>query len=137
MPATLSAAIPNILRKEHARRCLEYLERTHSVTLQRTHHYTIVSVVNWAAYQHSEDEAQHADRHTEHHAGLESATRQTPHRTPRAATPSKEEKNLSKKYKSNSAELDSAPEGAPVLAVEDVDILQMDTKHKQRTWSGW
>jgi hypothetical protein len=26
--------------------------------------------------------------------------------------------------------------GAPVLTVEDVDILQMDTKHKQRTWSG-
>jgi hypothetical protein len=27
------------LSKEHARRCLNYLERTHAVTLKRTHHW--------------------------------------------------------------------------------------------------
>jgi hypothetical protein len=95
------------LSKEHARRCLDYLERTHTVTLQRTHHWTMISIVNWGLYQQSDDDAHHTKHHTEHHSEAEDATRETPHRTPRAATPSKEVKNLSKKYKSNSDELDS------------------------------
>ena len=71
------------LSKEHARRCLDYLERTHAVTLRRTHHWTMITVTNWAAYQQSEDAPHHADttlhdtqiwkkqhtgHHTEHHA---------------------------------------------------------------------
>ena len=95
------------LSKEHARRCLEYLERTHSVTLQRTHHWTMITIANWAAYQQSDDEASHTEHHAEHHSEAQDATRETPHQTPHAATPSKEVKNLSKKYKSNSGELDS------------------------------
>src|ERR1041385_7234949 len=47
------------LDKEHARRCLDYLERTQRVTLRRTHQWTMVNVVNWAAYQHAEEEADH------------------------------------------------------------------------------
>ena len=97
------------LSKEHARRCLDYMERTHSVTLQRTHHWTMITIVNWAAYQQSEDDAHHAEHHADNHGDLEDSTRETPHRTPRAATPSKEVKNLDKKYKSNSDELDSTP----------------------------
>jgi hypothetical protein len=76
------------LSKEHARRCLDYLERTHAVTLLRTHHWTMVTIVDWEAYQRSGDEADHAEHHTEHHGGFEDATRETPQRTPRAATPS-------------------------------------------------
>jgi hypothetical protein len=95
------------LSKEHARRCLDYLERTHAVTLQRTHHWTMISIVNWATYQQSDDEAHHAEHHAEHHSELDDATHDPPHRSPRAATPSKEEKNLSKKHTSNSGELDS------------------------------
>ncbi len=95
------------LSKEHARRCLEYLERTHSVTLQRTHHWTMITVANWAVYQQSDDDAHHTEHHIEHHSEAQDATRETPHQTPHAATPSKEVKNLSKKYKSNSGELDS------------------------------
>jgi hypothetical protein len=91
------------LSKEHARRCLDYLERTRSVTLQRTHHWTMITIANWAAYQQSDDDADH----TEHHSEAENATRETPHRTPHAATPSKEVKNSNKKHTSNSAELDS------------------------------
>src|SRR5206468_2194330 len=45
----------------------------------------------------------------EHHSEIEPATRETPQQTPHVATPSKEVKNLSKKYKSNSGELDSLP----------------------------
>ena len=95
------------LSKEHARRCLEYLERTHTVTLRRTHHWTMITIVNWAAYQQSDDDAQHTEHHAEHHSEVEDATRETPHRTPRAATPSKEVKNLNKKHTSNSGELNS------------------------------
>src|SRR6266852_4199035 len=95
------------LSKEHARRCLDYLERTRSVTLRRTHHWTMITVVNWEAYQQSDDAARHAGHHAGHHGDFEDATHETPHQTPRAATPSKEVKNLSKKYKSNSDELDS------------------------------
>jgi hypothetical protein len=95
------------LSKEHARRCLDYLERTRTITLQRTHHWTMISIVNWAAYQQSEDDAHHTEHHAEKHSEAEDATRETPHQPPRAATPSKEVKNLSKKYKSNSGELDS------------------------------
>jgi hypothetical protein len=95
------------LSKEHARRCLDYLERTRAVTLQRTHHWTIVTIVNWATYQQSDDAAHHTGHHASHHAESERATHDPPHQTPRAATPSKEVKNSSKKYKSNSDELDS------------------------------
>jgi hypothetical protein len=95
------------LSKEHARRCLEYFERTRSVTLVRTHHWTMITIVNWAVYQQSDEEAHHAEHHTQHHGEAEDATRQTPRQTPRTATPSKEEKNLNKKYTSNSDELDS------------------------------
>jgi hypothetical protein len=101
------------LTKEHARRCLDYLERTQSVTLQRTHHWTMITVVNWASCQQREDEPQHALHHTEHHGDSENATHQTPHQTPHVATPSKEIKNLSKNYKSNSDELDSLPANLP------------------------
>jgi hypothetical protein len=96
------------LSKEHARRCLDYLERTHAVTLRRTHNWTMINVVNWRAYQQSDEEAQHAEHHADHHSELEDPTHETPHRTPHAATPSKEVKNLNKKYTSNSGELDSA-----------------------------
>jgi hypothetical protein len=78
------------------------------VTLKRTHHWTMITVVNWASYQQVDDEAHHAEHHAEHHSELEGATREPPHRTPHAATPSKEVKNLDKKYTSNS-ELDSIP----------------------------
>ncbi|HEY7338962.1 MAG TPA: hypothetical protein VH639_28995 [Bryobacteraceae bacterium] len=101
------------LSKEHARRCLDYLERARSVTLQRTHHWTMITVVNWAAYQQSEDNAHHTEHLAEHHSEIESATRGTPHQTPHAATPSKEVKNLDKKYKSNSAELDASAATTP------------------------
>src|SRR5712692_1677981 len=74
------------LSKEHARRCLDYLERTQAVTLLRTHHWTMITVVNWAAYQQAEDDTQHAEHHAEHHSELEDATPETPHRTPHAAT---------------------------------------------------
>jgi hypothetical protein len=102
------------LTKEHARRCLDYLERTGSVTLQRTHHWTMITIVNWSRYQRSEEELKHADHHAGHHSEIENATHETPHRTPHAATPSKEVKNLSKKYKSNSGELDvCSPDDSP------------------------
>jgi hypothetical protein len=96
------------LTKEHARRCLDYLVRTHTVTLRTTHHWTMVNIVNWAAYQQSDDEGHHTEHHTGHHTESESTTHDSPQQTPHAATPSKEVKNLSKKYKSNSAELDSS-----------------------------
>src|ERR1700719_2563045 len=70
------------LSKEHARRCLDYLERTHSVTLQRTHHWTMITIVNWAVYQQSDDYESHTEHHAEHYSEAESATRETPHRTP-------------------------------------------------------
>jgi hypothetical protein len=99
------------LSKEHARRCLDYLERTHTVTLRRTHHWTMIIIVNWGTYQHAEDKPQHTGHHAAHHSEAGEATRQTPHAPPRAATPSKEDKNSNKKYMSNSDELDSTPEG--------------------------
>jgi hypothetical protein len=101
------------LSKEHARRCLDYLERTHSATLERTHQYSMINVTNWDAYQQIEGEAQHAEHHAEHHGNHRDATHETPHRTPRAATLSKEVKNLSKKHRSNSDELDSLSENNP------------------------
>jgi len=94
------------LTKEHARRCLEYLERTQTVTLRRTHHWTMITVVNWTTYQQHEDEPQHPEHHAEHHDGVENGTRETPHSPPHAATPSKEVKNSDKKYKSNPSGLD-------------------------------
>jgi hypothetical protein len=97
------------LSKEHARRCLDYLERTHAVTLRRTHHWTMITIVNWATYQRSADELQHAEHHAAHHGEREDATRQTPRHPPRSATPSKEDKNSNTKYTSNSDELDSIP----------------------------
>jgi hypothetical protein len=101
------------LTKEHARRCLDYLERTRSVTLQRTHHWTMITIVNWAAYQQLEEQPQHPAHHAGHHAEIENATRETPHQTPHAATTSKEVENLNKKYKSNSAELDASAANTP------------------------
>jgi hypothetical protein len=71
------------LSKEHARRCLDYFERTQSVTLRRAHHWTTITVVNWLTYQHHDDEPQHAGCHAEHQEGLEHRTRETPH----SATP--------------------------------------------------
>jgi hypothetical protein len=68
----------------------------------------MITVTNWAAYQQSEDDAHHTSHHSEHHAETESATHHPPQQTPRAATLSKEVKNLNKKYESNSGELDSA-----------------------------
>jgi hypothetical protein len=68
----------------------------------------MVTVTNWAAYQQSEDDAHHTSHHSEHHAESENATHYPPQQTPRAATLSKEVKNLNKKYTSNSDELDSA-----------------------------
>ena len=97
------------LSKEHARRCLDYLERTHAVTLRTTHNWTMITVSNWAAYQQSEDEAQHTEQHTAHHSEFENGTQFATHRTTHAATLSKEVKNLSKKYKSKSDDLDRAP----------------------------
>lgn len=96
------------LTKEHARRCLDYLVRIHTVTLQTTHHWTMVNIVNWAAYQQSDDDKHHTEHHAGHHTESKSATHNPPHQPPHAATLSKEVKNLSKKYKSNSDELDSA-----------------------------
>jgi hypothetical protein len=98
------------LSKEHARRCLDYLERTQTVTLWRTHHWTRITIVNWATYQHSDEEVDHTEHHAGNHSEAEDSTRESPHRTPQAATPSKEVKNLTKKYESNSGKLDaSAP----------------------------
>lgn len=101
------------LSKEHARRCLDYLVRTHAVTLRTTHHWTMITIVNWAVYQQSDDDGHHAEHHAGHHTEPESATHDSPHRTPHAATLSKEVKNLSKKYQSNSGELDSSSGDAP------------------------
>jgi hypothetical protein len=95
------------LSKEHARRCLDYFVRTHTITLETTHHWTKITVVNWAAYQQSEDDAHHGNHHSEHHAESEIATHHPPQATPHAATLSKEVKNLNKKYTSNSGELDT------------------------------
>jgi hypothetical protein len=96
------------LSKEHARRCLDYLGRTQNATLERTHQYTMISVMNWATYQQVGEDTQHAEHHADHHSNSDSATRETPQRTPRATTPSKEVKNLNKKYTSDSNELDGA-----------------------------
>jgi hypothetical protein len=101
------------LSKEHARRALDYLERTQSVTLLRTHHWTMITIVNWAGYQQSDDEGHHTEHHAPPHTEFSNATRETPHQTPRSATPSKEEKNLDKKYTSNSNELDACESGEP------------------------
>jgi hypothetical protein len=76
---------------------------------QRTHHWTMVTVANWAAYQQSEDEGHHTEHHAGHHTELGETTHNPPHQSPHVATPSKEVKNLSKKYRSNSAELDTSP----------------------------
>ena len=97
------------LSKEHARRCLDYLERTRTVTLERTHQWTKITITNWAAYQQVHEEPQHTEQHASHHAERADATRETPQSPPHAATPSKEVKNLSKKNTSNSGELDSPP----------------------------
>jgi hypothetical protein len=117
------------LSKEHARLCLDYLERTHSVTLQRTHHWTMITIVNWAAYQQADDDAHHAEHYAEYQREVDDATRETPHQTPRTATPSKEVKNLSKKYTSNSSELDTAAarrssKPQPTNSRESVEIDQ-------------
>ena len=96
------------LSKEHARRCLDYLGRTQNATLERTHQYTMISVMNWATYQQVGEDTQHAEHHADHHSNSDSATRETPQRTRRATTPSKEVKNLNKKYTSDSNELDGA-----------------------------
>lgn len=100
------------LTKEQARRCLKYMERTHTVTLHATNHWTMINIVNWAAYQQSDDEEHPTEHHAGHHAESEATTHDPPRPTPRAATLSKEVKNLSKNYKSNSGELDSTIRGA-------------------------
>jgi len=115
------------LSKEHARRCLDYMERTHTVTLQRTHHYTMITITNWEVYQQVGNPASHTEHHAEHHGEGENATRETPHRTPHAATPSKEVKNLNKKHTSNSGELDSvaasdSPRRKPNASRESVPV---------------
>jgi hypothetical protein len=119
------------LSKEHARRCLDYLERTHTVTLVRTHHWTMITIMNWAAYQQSNDEAHHAEHHNGHHAESQDETHDPPHQTPRAATPSKEVKNLSKKYKSNSDELDTAPTWSPADAKCNPSRNRIDSAVRQ------
>lgn len=101
------------LSREHARRCLDYLERTHSVTLLRTHHWAMITITNWSVYQQSDEDARHTEHHAEHHGQSEDATHETPRRTPHAATPSKEVKNSNEKHTSNSGELDSNAAGDP------------------------
>ena len=118
------------LSKEHARRCLEYLERTRSVSLVRTHHWTMITVLNWAAYQQSDEEAHHAQHHTQHHSEVGDATRQTP----RTATPSKEEKNLNKKYTSNSDELDCNAAGNPPKAKPTISKQPSGVDPEIREW---
>jgi hypothetical protein len=49
----------------------------------------MITVKNWATYQQADDEANHAEHHDAQHAETEIATHETPHRPPRAATPSK------------------------------------------------
>jgi hypothetical protein len=68
----------------------------------------MITITNWEVYQQLGNPASHTEHHAGHHEEGESATRETPHRTPHAATPSKEVKNLNKKHMSNSDELDSA-----------------------------
>jgi hypothetical protein len=119
------------LSKEHARRCLDYLERTHAVTLVRTHHWTMITIVNWAAYQQSDDEVHHAEHHAGHHAESQDETHEPPRQTPHAATPSKEVKNLSKKYESNSAELDSGPNLLPANAKRNHSRSPIDPAVRQ------
>jgi hypothetical protein len=76
----------------------------------------MITIVNWTAYQQSEDDAHHTEHHAQHHSEAEDATRETPHQPPHAATPSKEVKNLNKKYTSNSDELDGASTKNPPRA---------------------
>ena len=114
------------LSKEHARRCLDYLEKAHVVTLQTTHQWTMINVTNWTTYQQSEEGAQHAGEHTSQHAKSDSATHGATQQTTHAATLSKEEKNLDKKYTSNSGELDSVsgdslPNAKPSRRARSVD----------------
>jgi hypothetical protein len=115
-----------MLSKEHARRCLDYLVRTHAVTLQTTHHWTMVTVVNWAIYQQSDDDEHHTEYYADHHTESKTGTHNSPQQTPQAATLSKEVKNLSKKYKSNSAELDSASGEASPKAKPTASRTQID-----------
>jgi hypothetical protein len=122
------------LSKEHARRCLDYLVRTHTITLETTHHWTKITIVNWAAYQQSEDDAHHANHHTEHHAESESATHHPPQQTPRAATLSKEVKNLNKKYTSNSDELDSFAANQSSEAAQATSRKSNGIDPDVRTW---
>jgi hypothetical protein len=104
------------LSKEHARRCLKYLERTHAVTLRTTHHWTMITVVNWTTYQQSDDDAQHTEQHAEQHTEQHANSKNSPRSTTHAATLSKEVNNLDKKNMSNSDELDSAPATAVTIS---------------------
>jgi len=69
----------------------------------------MISITNWATYQQSEEGAQHAEDHAPQHSESDFATRGTTQQTTHGATLSKEDKNLDKKYMSNSGELDSIP----------------------------
>jgi len=121
------------LSKEHARRCIDYLVRTHSITLETTHHWTKITILNWATYQQFEDEEHHANHHAEHHTETENATHQPPRGTPRAATLSKEVKNLNKKYTSNSGELDTPP-NHPQTAARTASRKSTGIDPEVRTW---
>jgi len=112
------------LTKEQARKCLDYLERTHVITLQRTHHWTKISVLNWRTYQQVDDAPEHTPEHTVEHTQFEVGSANGTHAGTHAGTLSKEYKNNSTTL-SNSGELDhhrrTSRKSKPGI---DPDVLQ-------------
>ena len=94
----------------------------------------MVNVVNWAAYQQVDHDTHHTEHHAEHHSEVVNATRETPHRTPRAATPSKEVKNSNKKHTSNSGELDASTENDPQRRNQNTSRESTETDPAVREW---
>ena len=94
--------------REQARKCLDYLERTHMITLQRTHHWTKITVLNWSTYQQVNDALEHTAEHTQFEVEPVNGTHARTH----TGTLSKENKNNSNTL-SKSGDLDSHPPQPP------------------------
>jgi hypothetical protein len=65
---------------QQTRDAFEHLSRTHFATYRRTQRWTLVTVLNWAAYQASSDEREHTGEHDREqfreHVGEQARNRQ-------------------------------------------------------------
>jgi hypothetical protein len=81
--------------KEQARKCLAYLKSARMIDLDGTHHWTKITVLNWATYQQVDAEPEHTSGYSSEHSEFANGSPNGTHGRTHAGTLSKEIKKNS------------------------------------------